>query len=72
VPAFRRFCRPNGQLPAAFSTRENAASRKLRSILAGTYRIKIEDKASIHNFRLRGLESIEPRPSRNGRSRSGR
>ena len=33
---------------------ENAASRKLRSIPAGTYRIKIEDKATIHNFRLRG------------------
>ena len=33
---------------------ENAAGRKLRSIRAGTYRIKIEDKATIHNFRLRG------------------
>ena len=33
---------------------ENAAGRKLRSIRAGTYRIKIEDEATIHNFRLRG------------------
>ena len=31
-----------------------AVRHKLRSIRAGTYRIKIEDKATIHNFRLRG------------------
>ena len=33
---------------------ENKAGRKLRTVKAGTYRIKIEDKATIHNFRLRG------------------
>ena len=33
---------------------KNAAGRKLTSIKAGTYRIKIEDKATIHNFRLTG------------------
>jgi plastocyanin len=33
---------------------ENKAGKKLRTVKAGTYRIKIEDKASIHNFRLRG------------------
>ena len=33
---------------------KNAAGRKLTRIKAGTYRIKIEDKASIHNFRLNG------------------
>ena len=33
---------------------KNQAGRKLTSVKAGRYRIKIEDKASIHNFRLRG------------------
>jgi plastocyanin len=33
---------------------ENKAGRKLATVRAGTYRIKIEDKATIHNFRLRG------------------
>ncbi len=33
---------------------ENKAGNKLRTVKAGTYRIKIEDKATIHNFRLRG------------------
>jgi plastocyanin len=33
---------------------KNAAGRTLRSVKAGTYRIKIEDRATIHNFHLRG------------------
>ena len=33
---------------------ENKAGRKVRTVKAGTYRIKVEDKATIHNFRLRG------------------
>ena len=33
---------------------KNQAGKKLTSVKAGRYRIKIEDKASIHNFRLRG------------------
>ncbi len=33
---------------------ENKAGKDLRVVKAGTYRIKIEDKATIHNFRLRG------------------
>lgn len=33
---------------------KNRAGRDLRTIRAGTYRIKIEDKASIHNFHLKG------------------
>jgi copper binding plastocyanin/azurin family protein len=33
---------------------ENKAGKKLKSVNAGTYRIKIEDKATIHNFRLKG------------------
>jgi plastocyanin len=42
---------PNSQFKIEM---ENAAGRKLRTIKAGTYRIKIEDKATIHNFHLRG------------------
>jgi len=33
---------------------KNKAGKKLRTVKAGTYRIKVEDKATIHNFRLRG------------------
>jgi plastocyanin len=33
---------------------ENKAGKKIRALKAGTYRIKVEDKATIHNFRLRG------------------
>ena len=33
---------------------KNSANRKLTTTKAGTYRIKIEDEATIHNFRLRG------------------
>lgn len=33
---------------------ENKAGKKLKSVKAGTYRIKVEDKATIHNFRLKG------------------
>jgi plastocyanin len=33
---------------------KNRAGRKLTSVKAGTYRIKIEDMASVHNFRLTG------------------
>jgi plastocyanin len=33
---------------------KNQAGKKLVRVRAGTYRIKIEDKATTHNFRLRG------------------
>jgi plastocyanin len=33
---------------------KNSANRPLRTVKAGTYRIKIEDKSAIHNFRLTG------------------
>ena len=32
----------------------NRANQRLNALKAGTYRIKIEDKASIHNFHLFG------------------
>ena len=33
---------------------KNRANQPLKTVKAGTYRIKIEDKASTHNFRLFG------------------
>jgi len=33
---------------------KNSANRALRTVKAGTYRIKVEDEATIHNFRLVG------------------
>ncbi len=33
---------------------ENKAGKKLKSVRAGTYRLKVEDKATVHNFRLKG------------------
>jgi plastocyanin len=33
---------------------KNSANRKLTTVRAGTHRIKIEDRARIHNFHLRG------------------
>jgi plastocyanin len=33
---------------------KNANNRPLTTVRAGTYRIKIEDEATIHNFHLRG------------------
>lgn len=41
--------------PVAFKIEmKNAANRKLTTVKAGTYRIKIEDPSTIHNFRLFG------------------
>ncbi len=41
--------------PTAFKIEmKNQANRPLRTIKAGTYRIKIEDPSSIHNFHLIG------------------
>lgn len=36
------------------SEMKNAANRKLTTVKAGTYRIKSEDPATIHNFQLVG------------------
>ena len=42
---------PNSQFKIEM---ENKAGKDLKKIKAGTYRIKIEDRASIHNFHLKG------------------
>lgn len=33
---------------------KNPAGKKLTTIKAGTYKLKVEDPSSIHNFRLKG------------------
>ena len=42
---------PNAQFKIEM---ENAAGKDLKTVKAGTYKIKIEDKATIHNFHLTG------------------
>jgi plastocyanin len=37
-----------------FKIEVEKAGKDLKTIKAGTYRIKVEDKSSIHNFRLKG------------------
>ena len=46
---------------------ETAAGRDLTRVKAGTYRIKIEDKASIHNFHLKG-PGVNKKTSVSGRA----
>jgi plastocyanin len=40
--------------PNAVIEMKNSANRPLTTVRRGVHRIKIEDKASIHNFHLRG------------------
>lgn len=43
-----------GEVGPGFTIEVKKAGKDLKTIKAGTYRIKIEDKASIHNFHLFG------------------
>src|SRR6476620_2688497 len=43
-----------GEVGPGFSIEVKKGSNDLKSIKAGTYKIKVEDKASIHNFHLFG------------------
>jgi plastocyanin len=43
-----------GEVGPGFSIEVTMNGRDLKKIKAGTYRIKVEDKASIHNFHLKG------------------
>jgi plastocyanin len=45
----------NGETGPGFEIEvKNPAGKDLKTIKAGTYRIKVQDKSSIHNFHLRG------------------
>lgn len=54
VPAQGSTARLAGEVGPGFSIEVKKGTRDLKTIKAGTYRIKVEDKASIHNFHLIG------------------
>jgi plastocyanin len=55
APAEAKFSGLTGEVGPGFSIEvENKAGKDLKTIKAGRYKIKVEDKASIHNFHLTG------------------
>ena len=44
----------NGESGPGFSIEVKKAGKDVKTIKAGTYKIKVEDKSSIHNFHLFG------------------
>jgi plastocyanin len=54
VPAYGKTAGLTGEVGPGFSIEVKKAGRDLKTIKAGTYRIKVEDKATIHNFHLFG------------------
>ena len=54
VPASAKSTGFVGEVGPGFSIEVKKAGKDLKTIKAGTYRIKVEDKASIHNFHLFG------------------
>jgi plastocyanin len=54
VPAQGSTARLTGEVGPGFSIEVKKGTKDLKTIKAGTYKIKVEDKASIHNFHLIG------------------
>jgi plastocyanin len=54
VPAYAKSPQLTGEVGPGFSIEVKKGSADLKTIKAGTYKIKVEDKASIHNFHLFG------------------
>jgi len=56
VPAFAKSSATTlkGQAGPGFSIELTKAGKKVKTLKAGTYKIKVEDKGSIHNFHLTG------------------
>jgi plastocyanin len=54
APAYAKTPLLTGEVGPGFSIEVEKAGKDLKTIKAGTYRIKVEDKASIHNFHLFG------------------
>jgi plastocyanin len=46
--------RLTGEVGPGFTIEVNKAGKDVKTLKAGTYRIKVEDKSSIHNFHLIG------------------
>jgi plastocyanin len=53
-PAWAKSAGLTGEVGPGFTIEVKKAGKDLKTIKAGTYKIKVEDKASIHNFRLKG------------------
>ena len=54
VPAWAKSTGLVGEVGPGFSVEVKKGGKDLKTIKAGTYRIKIEDKSAIHNFHLFG------------------
>ncbi len=55
APAQAKFAGLTGEVGPGFSIEvKNKAGKDLKTIKAGMYKIKVEDKATIHNFHLIG------------------
>jgi plastocyanin len=54
VPAWAKSSGLVGEVGPGFSIEVMKAGKDLKTIKAGTYRIKVEDKSAIHNFHLFG------------------
>jgi Copper binding proteins, plastocyanin/azurin family len=54
VPAQGSTAKLSGEVGPGFSIEVKKGTKDLKTIKAGTYKIKVEDKASIHNFHLVG------------------
>ena len=54
VPAQAKFTGLKGEVNDNFQIKVTRNGARLRTIKAGTYKIKVEDKSASHNFRLRG------------------
>jgi plastocyanin len=54
VPAYGKTAGLTGEVGPGFTIQVKKAGKNLKTIKAGTYSIKVEDKATIHNFHLFG------------------
>ena len=54
APAQAKTAGLTGEVGPGFSIEVKKGNKDLKTIKAGTYKIKVEDKASIHNFHLFG------------------
>jgi plastocyanin len=54
VPAQAKFTGLKGEVTDNFQIKVTRNGVRVRTIKAGTYRMKIEDESSAHNFRLKG------------------
>jgi plastocyanin len=54
VPAQAKFTGLKGEVNDNFQIKVTRNGVRVRTIKAGTYRMKVQDKSASHNFRLRG------------------